>query len=188
MLAIASSRWADLRTGNGNASDFPGVLTTLRVADDETAIECAFRLCDVCHDWSTYDATYAVTPHLVHQCVERKPDDETRIRLLSMTGWFTACLRLNQTPADSDLIEWHAEALPTAALLASESLPFTVASRDAPPVVQTRTMCAAFAAFHGDYPLSFILYELDAGGTKCPTCNSFFSPYRSSLNPFFNGG
>tara|TARA_R110002049_G_scaffold277666_2_gene456234 strand:+ start:769 stop:1095 length:327 start_codon:yes stop_codon:yes gene_type:complete len=103
-----------------------------------------------------------------------------------MTGWFTACLRLNQTPGDSDLIQWHTECLPQAALLASESLPYTAASRDAPPILQTRSLCAAFAAFHDDYSLAFILYELDAGGTKCPACNAFFDPYRSSLNPFYN--
>ena len=99
------------------------------------------------------------------------------------------CIRdSNDTKASADLIESHYQLFPVALELTAESLPYSQPGRECAPIIHTRALLAACAAFHRDFPLSFMLYELDSGGIKCLKCNSFFHPFKSTMNPYFVEG
>ena len=189
MLELTSQRWAELNTGRGSARWVPSLIeSTLRRVTDDQVDDFVVTLSDLCHDWSTYDATYAATPHLIAACHTLSADSPLRLRILSMLGWFSACLDLNGTKAPKDLIESHYQSFPAALELAAGSLPYSQPGRKCAPIIQTRALLGACAAFRRDFPLSFMLYELDAGGIKCLECNSFFHPFKSTMNPYFVEG
>lgn len=189
MLELSSPSWADLRSERGDASWFPGLMESAHApATDEQIEAFVVDLSQLCHDWSTYDATYAATPHLVLICQTLPEDSPLRLRILSMLGWFSACLHLNDTKAPADLIDSHYQMLPDALELAAASIPYSHPGRDCAEIISTRSLLGACAAFRGDFPLAFMLYELDAGGIKCLECNSFFDPFKSTMNPYFVEG
>lgn len=186
MLEFTPQHWAKLNTGRGDASWVPPLIKSARqrVTDDQID-DFVVELSELCHDWSTYDATYAATPYLTSLCETLSPDASLRLRILSMLGWFSACLDLNGTKASADVIESHYKSFPVALELAAASLPYSQPGRESAPIIQTRALLGACAAFRRDFPLSFMLYELDARGIKCLICNTFFDPFKSTMNPYF---
>jgi hypothetical protein len=188
MLPLDDPAWKQLSHGYGSGSDIPawihhvGAHLTGEQSKDDV-LDSIWQLCD---DWSTYDGTYAAIPHLIRLCADAPPDNDARIRLLDFIGWCVACLRLNGTQAATDLICWFEEAVPIARDLIAESLPFVTDSPDSQD--NLRNLLAAFAACHGNAPLGFVLFELDAGGFRCNECKEFIQPMESSLNPFWVEG
>jgi hypothetical protein len=137
----------------------------------------------MCHQWTTYDSTLAVIPHLVDSCRHQAPDAYARIELLSWIGWCVACVHLNHQDGPEALKQWYGESVAVARDLIAESLPFTHEFENEGK--QVRELLAAFAACHGTPPLAFILYELEAGGFRCDHCRSFIEPLKSSMNPLW---
>jgi hypothetical protein len=188
MLPLNDRSWLQLQYAGGSASALPGVLRRLEesvetgTVDDELMVE----LSETCHQWSTYDATYAVVPHLVRICAAARPDNVRRIELLSWIGWCVACLRLNRTEAPAALIGWFEESVPRARDLIAESLPYVDVRESGRELRTLRSLLAAFATCHGNPALGFVLSELEAGGTKCAQCGAFFEPMKSSLNPLWD--
>ena len=189
MLLLDDPRWERLRHGHGSGADIPGWIQGIekrleqnQPIDDDLAVEIS----SLCHQWSTYDGTYAAIPHVVRLCAAAPAHSDARQWLLYHVGWCVACLRLNRTEADADLIGWFEESVPTARDLIAESLPFAAD----PPGSQDnlRNLLAALAACHGNAPLAFVLFELDAGGFRCDHCQEFILPMESSLNPFWVEG
>lgn len=189
MLPLDDPLWTRLESSHGNASRLPVLIQQLQVAivqhptlDGDLIVE----LSDTCHQWSTYDSTYATVPHLVRICTQTPPDRVGRIELLAWIGWCVACLRLNRTEAPQQLMDWFEQSLPTARDLIAESLPHVDVREDAYQLRTLRSLLAAFATCHGNPALGFVLYELEAGGANCAHCGGFFHPMKSSLNPFYD--
>lgn len=186
MLELTSNRWKTLRTGSGPATWVPPLLDSApSIETDEQVDDFIMRLSELCHQWTTYDATYAATPHLLRICSSLPAHSPFRLRILSMMGWFAACLNLNDTRAPSDFVAAHEESLPAADRLTAESLQHSIPGREGIPATQLREVMAAYAAFREDYPLSFILYDLDTQSTQCASCGTFLDLFNSSLNPYF---
>jgi hypothetical protein len=137
----------------------------------------------MCHQWSTYDSTLAVIPHLVAMCRGQPPQSIARINLLAWIGWCVACIRLNKQDGAEQLKQWYNDSVALARDLIAESLPFALDADGQPPSV--REVLAAFAACHGNHALAFVLFELEAGGFRCDHCHSFITPLQSSMNPFW---
>ena len=151
---------------------------------DECDDDIADAISAICHDWSTYDSTYAAIPHLVEICGTMSLDSPTRVQLLVFVGWCVACLRLNKTTAPKDIIDFFEGSLPIASRLTAETLAAMTEFGNGDP--RLRGLLASLAATHGDCPLAFVLYELDSGGYRCDHCNEFVRPLRSSMNPFWS--
>lgn len=172
----------------GSASRLPVVIRRLEESIHERGeLDCELmvELSATCHQWSTDESTYATLPHLVSICFQLLPDHAARIELLGWIGWCVACLRLNRTPAPQQLMDWFEQSVPKARDLIAESLPYVDVHEEVYKLRTLRSLLAAFATCHGNAALGFVLYELEAGGTKCGHCGNFFEPMRSSLNPFF---
>jgi hypothetical protein len=186
MLPLEDPAWNQLSHAYGSGSDIPGWIRNVesRLKENQPIDDELWNsIWSLCHQWGTYDGTYAAIPHFVRMCAASPPDNSTRIQLLWIVGWCVACLRLNRTEAAADLIPWFEESIPIARDLIAESLPFvtdTPGSQD-----NLRNLIAAFATCHGNAPLGFVLFELDAGGFRCDNCREFIQPMESSLNPFW---
>jgi hypothetical protein len=188
MLPLDDPSWAQLSYAYGSASTLPKVILHLQDCIDSGAEpndDLMDTLWDTCHQWTTYDSTYATLPHLVRICARSRPEDTSRIMILTWIGWCVACLRLNQTEAPDQLVDWFEESVPVARDLIAQSLPYVDVRETAYELRTLRGLLAAFATCHGNASLGFVLYELEAGGTKCGHCGNFFQPMKSSLNPFW---
>lgn len=189
MLPLDDPAWSRLSHAYGSGSDIPVWIQKVesrlenRQPIDDLLIEMGDHLC---HQWSTYDGTYAAIPHLVRICANTAPDNDVRLRLLEIIGWSTACLRLNRTDATDALIQWFEDSVPIARDLIAESLPSVSDSRGSQD--NLRNLLAAFATCHGNAPLGLLLFELDAGGFRCDNCREFIQPMQSSMNPFWVEG
>ncbi|MEZ6134956.1 MAG: hypothetical protein R3C53_08615 [Pirellulaceae bacterium] len=187
MLPLDDPGWSQLRHAYGSGSDIPAWIQEVesrlqnkRASDENLLLEIGDNLC---HQWGTYDGTYAAIPHLVQLCTKAPSHDEIRIRLLEMIGWCVACLRLNRTEARGDLIRWFEESVLIARDLIAESLPFVSDSLESQ--AKLRNLLAAFATCHGNAPLGLLLFELDEGGFRCDNCQAFIRPMQSSMNAFW---
>ena len=188
MLPLNDPRWNEMTCARGSAATLPAIIQRLQQCLDETTElgrDLLGELSDTCHQWSTYDSTYATVPHLVRICARTRPENVGRIEVLAWVGWCVACLRLNRTAASPQLVDWFEEGVLTARLLIAESLPHVAVEEKVYHPRTLRSLLAAFAACHGNPALAFVLYELESGGTKCGHCGDFFEPMKSSLNPFF---
>jgi hypothetical protein len=188
MLPLDDPRWNEMTCARGSAARLPAIIERLQhCLDESTEVDRdpLGELSETCHQWSTYDSTYAIVPHLVQICARTRPGNVGRIEVLAWVGWCVACLRLNRTAAPPELVDWFEESVLTARLLIAESLPHVAVEEKVYHLRTLRSLLAAFAACHGNPGLAFVLYELESGGTKCGHCGNFFEPMKSSLNPFF---
>lgn len=184
MLSLNDALWSSLSPGP-HAASFPAELRRLRevVAAGKYTRRAIGDLCLICNQWSTYDSTLAVAPHLVQICREEPPQSTARIDLLSWIGWCVACVHLNGTDGPAPLKRWYDDAIPFTRDLIAASLPFVQEVEHGPGGL--RELLGAFAACHGNLALAFILYELEAGGFRCDHCKSFILPLQSSMNPLW---
>jgi len=191
MLPLDDPLWSELDPKSTDrpywrASKYPDLLRRLAdaIPAGEYNRDYLVELSTMCHQWSTYDSTLAVVPHLIHICHNQPSDNIARIELLSWVGWCVACIHLNRQSGPDRLKLWYDDAVPVARNLIAESLPFVKDS-----IGEQRNTCdllGAFAACNGNHGLAFILYELESGGFKCDHCNQFIEPMRSSMNPFWH--
>jgi hypothetical protein len=188
MLPLDDATWNELHHAYGSGADIPGWIRNVesRLEGNQPIDDLLDGIWNLCHQWSTYDGTYAAIPHFIRLCANTSPRNSVRIQLLWMIGWWVACLRLNRTDAAAQLIGWFEESVPIARDLIAESLPFVTDSPSSQG--NLRNLLAAFATCHGNAALGFVLFELDAGGFKCDNCKSFIQPMESSLNPFWLEG
>lgn len=188
MLPLDDPTWSQLKYAGGDGSNLPNVIRRLEAyVDSDMPLDDDLMedLSETCHQWSTYDATIATVPHLVDVSTRMRASNPARIELLAWIGWCVACVELNQTTASDTISSWFKQSVSTARDLIAESLPHVDANENTYSLRTTRSLLAAFAACHGNTPLSFVLSELEEGGTKCEYCGRFFEPMKSSLNPFF---
>lgn len=60
MLELTSQRWAKLSAGRGDARWVPSLIESIHQRGTAEQIsDFVVDLSDLCHDWSTYDVTYA---------------------------------------------------------------------------------------------------------------------------------
>lgn len=184
MLSLDDDLWISL-SPRPHAESFPAELRRLRAAISagEYTRQSVGDLCLICNQWSTYDSTLAVVPHLVQICREEPPESTARIDLLSWVGWCAACVHLNGTAGPAPLKRWYDDAIPAARDLVAASLPFVQDAEHGPGGL--RGLLGAFSACHGNPAIAFILYELEAGGFRCDHCKSFILPLQSSMNPLW---
>jgi hypothetical protein len=184
MLPLDDARWSRLDP-KSYAPSYPARLRELAgaIAAGRYARDSLGDLITMCDQWSTYDSTLAVVPHLVDICHQQPPDAFARIDLLAWIGWCVACVHLNRQGGPEQMKEWYSASIWVARDLIAESLPFTHDSDNGES--QVRELLAAFAACHGKPALAFILYELEAGGFKCDHCHSFILLMESSMNPLW---
>ena len=189
MLPLDDPSWGQMTYARGSASNLPGMIQCLQDCIDagtELDGDLMDHLSDTCHQWSTYDSTYATLPYLVRICARALPGNIARIEVLAWIGWCVACLRLNRTEAPNQLVDWFEESVPTARDLIAQSLPHVDVDEKVHQLRTLQSLLAAFAACHGNPSLGFVMYELESGGTKCGHCGNFFQPMKSSLNPFYD--
>jgi hypothetical protein len=184
MLPLEETVWCNLNPRE-YARLYPARLRELAeaVAAGTYTRCCLGELATTCHQWGTYDSTLAAVPHLVDICRKQPPASTARIDLLAWVGWCVACIDLNRQAGPGQLKRWYESSVPVARDLIAGSLPFTPPAdgeRDT-----ARELLGAFAACHGRPALAFILYELEAGGSRCDHCGSPIRPMQSSMNPMW---
>ncbi|QDU08260.1 hypothetical protein [Gimesia aquarii] len=181
MIPLDDPMWESLQYGFGSASKIPPALRLIEKAIMENQpldYEQTGDVWEICHDWSTYNSTYATLPHLTAICNKTTPENENRIFLLKFFGWATACLRLNKTPAAPELINTFEATIPFTRKLILQSL----AAVEGPP--HLRPLLGALAVCHGDAELGLVLYELYEGTFYCEKCKALIQPMNTSFNPF----
>lgn len=181
MISLDDPLWNDLRYAYGSASKIPQALHYLRAAATANIpldFEAAGDVWEICHQWSTYDSTYATLPHLTSICASAVPDSEIRLALLKLYGWATACLRLNKTRAPKLLIDAFESSIPPTRELIRESLRDIGAGSDLRPLLGALAVCS------GDAELGLVMYELYEGTFYCDNCGTLIQPMRTGFNPF----
>ena len=183
MIDLDDPIWITLRHAGGDASHYPNVLRRVKqlaqtsVAPDDELLE---DLWDICHQFSTYDATLAAIPHLIELCHHTTPDNPIRKTLLDLIACSVACVRSDGTTATPEIemaFRLSLDRLPTIVI---ETLPYA----------QNRTeMCRLLGAYSvsaSDDALGMLLFELPDGSLQCEQCQAFNSPFESSLNPLWD--
>ena len=181
MISLEDPLWNDLRYAYGSAIKLPPVLRYLQTAATDGVpldFEAAADVWEICHQWSTYDSTYATLPHLTSICASVAPDNEIRLALLNFFGWATACLRLNKTEASKLLIDAFESSISPTRELIRESL------REIGAGSNLRPLLGALAVCSGDAELGLVLYELYDGTFYCNNCGALIQPMRTGFNPF----
>ena len=184
MLPLDDELWSKLEPTRC-APSYPAALRELAatiVAGTYTR-ESLGVLVTMCDQWSTFDSTLVVVPHLVEYCRQQSRESSARIDLLTWIGWCAACVFLNRQDGAKELKDWYEASIPRARDLIAESLPFAQRSEEGRN--QVRELLAAFAACHGNPAVAFLLYELESGGFKCDHCKNFIMPMESSMNPLW---
>ena len=181
MILLDDPLWNELQYAEGCAIKIPPILRSLQAAvaeDGAVDLEAVGHVGEICHQWSTYDATYATLPHLTSICGSALPDNATRLILLKLYGWASACLRLNKTPAPQHLIDaFESSILPTRELI-RESLGRVEAGTHLRPLLRALAVCM------GDAELGLVMYELYDGTFYCDDCGALIQPMRTGFNPF----
>lgn len=185
MISLDDPLWSDLRYAYGSAIKIPPILRYLQTIAKEGGpldFETAGDVWEICHQWSTYDSTYATLPHLTVICSSVAPSNETRLTLLKLYGWAAACLRLNNTEASTLLIDAFESSIPPTRELICESLREIGAGSDLRPLLGALAVCS------GDAELGLVLYELYDGTFYCDNCDALIQPMRTGFNPFRDPG
>src|SRR5687768_15529007 len=104
MLPLDDTLWSSLNPRNW-APTYPALLRALaqKIAEGSFSRGSLGDLCTMCHQWSTYDSTLAVVPHLIDICRSQRPQSNARIGLLTWVGWCVACTKLNRRDGGEQL-------------------------------------------------------------------------------------
>ena len=180
MLSLDDPRWEILRFAHGSAKKIPPILRKIQSAASRGVpfdFDSVSDLWEICHQWSTYDATYATLPHLTAICSSLDPNNDLRISLLDLYGWAMVCLRLNSTSAPNDIVSFFEMSVPVTRELIRQSL------GDVTPGRSLRTLLGALAGCSGDSELGLAIYQLYDGTVHCDGCGALIQPMRTGFNP-----
>ncbi|WNG49431.1 hypothetical protein F0U60_38905 [Archangium minus] len=163
MISLDSPEWSVLQHAYGAASDIPELLTRLRVQPDDEVWDELW--CCLCHQYTTYSATYAALPHLAD--IARAQPPSARERFLNFAGVVAAWTEEEAVPAPyrADV----ARAMESFRALAGEALLLHRYEQSA-----FIYLLEAFAALHGLRKLGRQLSRLDDGELEClcPHCEA----------------
>ena len=183
MLDLDDPLWRNLGHAHGTAASYPSLLRQL-LADaqndadlDDDLME---SICDICHQYSTYDSTIAAVPHLIFIASEASIESSIRKFLVSLLSVAIAGIILDKTSATRELVAHFDASLKRANLLALESLASATARED---------RCAAFAllnAASADPEFAGALTGFLRNSLQCSSCYQFLRPI-NLLNPFDGG-
>ncbi|TWT72657.1 hypothetical protein [Crateriforma conspicua] len=181
MLALDDSRWQSLRHAGGSAERFPQLLHRVQQVVDNDQEDLSDRelesLWDICHQWTTYDATVAAIPHLLMLAVAASPNRPIRKRLIQLISASITGIKSDGTTASSEIQRHFEHSLAHARSLAIDSIPFTE-TRD-----ELCCLFAIIAATGDDTELAGAMLELDQNSLQCQHCFNFIQPV-GGLNPF----
>lgn len=113
MLPLDSHRWKELRQAYGPAKDTPGHIKAMAKSAPKEIIDGKSAWSEVwnslCHQYSTYTATYAAIPHLVS--IAEQGSLEMRLEALVFCGTVSAFGKMEGGPPPDDLVEPYESAM-----------------------------------------------------------------------------
>lgn len=178
MIALNSPRWTELTHAYGNASDTPRLIEALEKGD-ASALDDLYG--SICHQRSTYTASFAAVPHLVG-CAASSGDAELRAQMLVLIGGIYNGIEAHPGTTPVDVREAYELSIPKARELALSALDDDLDSTTALYLLQ------AAAGMHGLNGPGHVLegFATEEFATTCPNCDSELyvwpSPEHDSLD------
>ncbi len=178
MLPLDSPRWKELRQAYGPAKDMPGHIKAMAKSTPKEIIDGKSAWSEVwnslCHQYSTYTATYAAIPHLVS--IAENGSLEMQLEALIFCGTVSAFGKMEGGPPPDDLVEPYESAMKRMGTLSlsvvREAAAQNLLARYPLPYLIQALLVLRF----GTLPVACFITKFIDGDlgveTECPECDS----------------
>lgn len=165
MLALESSRWAELKASPGGNGELTRQLLTDARAGDASAFDELLH--QVCHQLTPGDVAYAAVPHLVSMAESASVSD--RVRALTIVGWVVAASSRAAPPVPQDLEPAYQQSHAPALALSLRTLEEPSLDRN-----DVLDLLGIVAALRGNGEVAIHLFFHDgAANLSCPECGEY---------------
>lgn len=156
MISVDEPVWATFHHAGGSAWRYPNVLGKIAALIGSNGVpndQLLEDMWDICHQFSTYDATLAAVPHLVELCTSASPDQPIRKMLLDLIACSIECIRTDRTSATPEIENGFSLSLAQFPGLVHATMPY---AKDRTELCR---LCGAFAISIGDDSLGMLMLD-----------------------------
>ena len=167
MIELDSEQWKELEHAYGDASDIPALLKELETSlyPEDYRSEPWFTLwSSLCHQYSIYNASYAVVPHLIQ--IAQNKEKRLQLRFIDLIGSIH-CFRTakGQPPIPNEMKESYESAIKQSLELCYELVEEPFELED------TKGLLGSIAILKGYNELGAMIYELQKE-VECQECGA----------------